>query len=154
MDKRKPVGRTVAELMPFFEALPEAGFCFDIGHARQVDPTMTEAALLLQAFGERLMEVHMSEVNTASRHDPISLNATWAFQKVASAIPWETPIVLEPLIDKGQSELHTEIERAHEALELDRMVASLNSGSSTPHFSPSAAQGRSPAFSAGSAVRT
>ncbi len=62
MDKRKPIGRTVDELAGFFEDLPQAGFCFDIGHARQVDPSMTEAALLLHAFGSRLAEVHMSEV--------------------------------------------------------------------------------------------
>ena len=79
MDKRKAVGRTVEELKPFFAQLPEAGFCFDIGHARQVDPSMTEASLLLRAFAGRLREVHMSEVNTASRHDPISLNAVARF---------------------------------------------------------------------------
>src|SRR4051794_1997340 len=42
MDKRKPVGRTVEELQEFFRDLPAARFCFDIGHARQVDPSMTE----------------------------------------------------------------------------------------------------------------
>ncbi|MBK9169468.1 MAG: hypothetical protein IPM24_18675 [Bryobacterales bacterium] len=93
MDKRKPVGRTVAELEPLFAALPAARFCFDIGHARQVDPSMTEAALLLDAFGDRLAEVHMSEVNAASRHDPISLNAVAAFSRVAGAIREEVPIV-------------------------------------------------------------
>ena len=43
MDKRKPVGRTVQELDRIFQELPDASFCFDIGHARQVAPTMTEA---------------------------------------------------------------------------------------------------------------
>ena len=116
MDKRKPIGRTVLELQACFDLLPEARFCFDIGHARQIDPSMTEAALLLRAFGERLSEVHISEVNTASRHDPISQNAIWAFQKVAYHIPVDIPIILESLIDKGQSELETEIRYAREAL--------------------------------------
>ena len=49
MDKRKPVGRTVSELREVFGLLPAARFCFDIGHARQVDPSMTEASLLLNA---------------------------------------------------------------------------------------------------------
>lgn len=123
MDKRKPVGRTVQELRSFFDLLPEARFCFDIGHARQIDPTMTEAALLLQAFGERLAEVHISEVNTASRHDPISLNASSAFRSVARYIPQDTPIILEPLIDEGQSELDIEIGRARQALTVERPVA-------------------------------
>ena len=39
MDKRKPVGRTVQELREIFRRLPAARFCFDIGHARQVDPS-------------------------------------------------------------------------------------------------------------------
>ena len=123
MDKRKPVGRTVPELGSLFKLLPDAKFCFDIGHARQVDPTMTEATLLLQAFGERLAEVHISEVNTASRHDPISRNATSAFQRVARFIPQETPIILESLIDEGQSEMDVEIRRARQALSVERLVA-------------------------------
>jgi hypothetical protein len=116
MDKRKPVGRNVVELLPFFEALPDARFCFDIGHARQFDPSMTEASLLLQAFGRRLAEVHISEVNTASRHDPISRNAVRAFQAVRAYIPEDIPIILETLIADGQSNIPTEIQRACEAL--------------------------------------
>ncbi|MEZ5354948.1 MAG: hypothetical protein R2762_20115 [Bryobacteraceae bacterium] len=115
MDKRKPVGRTARELESFFLALPEARFCFDIGHARQVDPSMTEAALLLRAFQHRLAEVHMSEVNTASRHDPLSANAVMAFSPVMTDIPEHVPIILESLIDVGQSDVETEIRRAHEA---------------------------------------
>ncbi len=116
MDKRKPVGRNVNEVKPLFDLFPEARFCFDIGHARQVDPSMTEASLLLRAFGDRLAEVHISEVNTASRHDPISRNAVMAFQTVAPYIPEEIPIVLETLIAEGQSDIPTELQRAGEAL--------------------------------------
>lgn len=114
MDKRKPLGRFVKELRQYFEALPQARFCFDIGHARQVDPTMTEAAMLLDVFGARLAEVHMSEVNTASRHDPISVNAVSAFASVAARIPEHVPIILESLIDQGQSDIETEISRARD----------------------------------------
>jgi hypothetical protein len=112
MDKRKPIGRTAAELEQFFVALPSARFCFDIGHARQVDPSMTEAVLLLNAFHDRLAEVHMSEVNTASRHDPLSPNAVMAFSTVMGAIPADVPIILETLIDQGQSDIQTEVRRA------------------------------------------
>jgi hypothetical protein len=123
MDKRKPVGRTVPELRSIFDELPDARFCFDIGHARQVDPSMTEASLLLRAFGERLQQVHMSEVNTASRHDPISRNAVRAFQYVSVYIPEATPIILETLIDEGQSDIQTEVARAREALSRRSFVA-------------------------------
>ena len=114
MDKRKPIGRTVADLRGIFEVLPAARFCFDVGHARQVDPSMTEAALLVHYFQDRLCEVHMSEVNTASRHDPISRYAVSAFSTVMSSIPEDIPIILESLIDEGQSDVETEIQRANE----------------------------------------
>jgi hypothetical protein len=118
MDKRKPVGRSVKELREFFLQLPLARFCFDIGHARQVDPSMTEASLLLSAFSDRLAEVHMSEVNTASRHDPISPNAVMAFSAIAAAIPEEIPIILETLIDEDQSDIQTELQRATDVFAL------------------------------------
>ena len=87
MDKRKPVGRTVAELRKIFSIFPDASLCFDLGHARQVDPTMGQATLILQAFGERLKQVHMSEVNLRSGHDPMSLTAIIAFRKVLASHP-------------------------------------------------------------------
>lgn len=117
MDKRKPVGRKALDLERLFRQFPEAGLCFDIGHARQVDPTMTEAQLILESFSDRLREVHMSEVNTSSRHDPLSVYAMSAFRSVSSLIPDSVPIVLETLIDQGQSDIPTEIDRARRALD-------------------------------------
>jgi hypothetical protein len=116
MDKRKPTGRTASDLTTLFNEFPTARMCFDVGHARQVDPTMLEAKLILEQHRERLAEVHISEVNTASRHDPISDYAIRAFQTVAHLIPQCTPIVLETLIDSGQSTISRELERAAEAL--------------------------------------
>ena len=40
MDDRKITGRTAEELEPHFDRLPDATFCLDLGHARQVDPTL------------------------------------------------------------------------------------------------------------------
>jgi hypothetical protein len=116
MDKRKTVGRTAGELESLFERFPEAGLCFDIGHARQVDPTMVEACRILDRYGHRLKQVHMSEVNTASHHDPMSRYAILAFQKVAGVVPASVPIILETLIDSGQSDVCTEIRNAEMAL--------------------------------------
>ena len=116
MDKRKPVGRTVVELGRIFKELQEARFCFDLGHIRQVDPSMTEAVLILREFGDRLAEVHISEVNTSSRHDPISTSAVRAFKFIANHIPESVPIVIESLIDEGQSDIRTEVESARESL--------------------------------------
>src|SRR5262249_48268602 len=63
MDKRKPIGQTASDLATIFETLPNASFCFDIGHARQVDPTMSEASAILQRFRDRIQQLHVSEVN-------------------------------------------------------------------------------------------
>lgn len=99
-DKRKRTGRTARELARIFEQLPEASLCFDIGHARQVDPTMTEAYLMLRDFGGRLRQVHVSEVSADSRHDVISLGSILAFRKVAHLIPADVPLILETPVDE------------------------------------------------------
>ena len=59
MDKRKSTDRTASELSSIFEKLPSASLCFDLGHARQVDPTMSEAAQILDRFGNRLRQLCM-----------------------------------------------------------------------------------------------
>ena len=63
---------------------------------------------------ETFREVHMSEVNTSSRHDPISFGAIRAFSIISSSIPETVPIILETLIDRGQSEIDPEMTRASE----------------------------------------
>jgi hypothetical protein len=117
MDKRKPVGRTTHELERILERLPEAGLCFDIGHARQVDSTMTEAYLILRDFGSKLRQVHVSEVNTKSKHDPLSYCSILSFQEVANLIPSHIPLILEtPVTEENMA---AEIAKVREALPLD-----------------------------------
>jgi hypothetical protein len=114
MDKRKPIGRNVQELQLVFEKLPDAALCLDIGHARQVDPTMTEACLLLSAFGKKLRQIHLSYVNSVSKHDPLTLGAISSSQLVANLIPPEVPIILETVIQS--CDIPSEIEKALDAL--------------------------------------
>ena len=123
MDKRKPFGRTARELDLIFFQLPDASLCFDIGHARQYDPTMTEACLILREFGRTLRQVHISEVNTASKHDPLSWAPIRAFQAVAHPIPENVPLILETPVELA--DMSAEIEKAHQALTSPRkaMVA-------------------------------
>jgi hypothetical protein len=121
MDKRKPIGRTAEELAQVFDLFPEATLCFDIGHARQVDSTMTEAYLILTSFRKRLQQVHMSEVNTRSKHDPLSVTSILAFQDMADFIPPEIPIILETPVPEEQ--IMREIEKAAEALPVREFVA-------------------------------
>jgi hypothetical protein len=104
MDKRKSVGRYAYELAGLFEQLPQAAFCFDIGHARQVDPSMAEAGAILRQFHDRLRLIHISEVNSQSKHDPLSLSAFLAFKKVTHLIPDNVPVIIESRVTEQQIE--------------------------------------------------
>jgi len=68
MDVRKAGGRTVAELEPVLDALPEAGFCLDVAHVSSVDRTMALGDELLDAFGTRLRHLHVSSLNADGCH--------------------------------------------------------------------------------------
>jgi hypothetical protein len=107
MDKRKPIGRTSTNLERIFEKLPAASFCFDIAHAHQVDPTMTDAYTMVTTFKDRLREIHISSVNTQSQHEGITFEALLSFRKIADLIP-NVPIIIESTIipDKIEAELY------------------------------------------------
>jgi endonuclease IV len=117
MDKRKPIGRTARELESVFKELPEATFCFDIGHARQLDLTMTEAYMILRAFGSKLRQVHVSEVNSRSKHGPLSYSSMLAFREVAHLIPAGVPLILETPI--GEEAMESEIAKVRDAIPID-----------------------------------
>lgn len=102
MDRRKSSGRTVRELGRIFEVLPEASFCFDVGHAHQVDRTMNDAWMLLRELGARLGQVHVSEVAASGRHDPLSHSAVAAFQKIAAWVPAGVPLIVESPAASGE----------------------------------------------------
>jgi hypothetical protein len=121
MDKRKPVGQTADDLAKFFEVLPNASLCFDIGHARQVDPTMSEASAILLRFAGRIQQLHVSEVNSQSRHDRLSLESILAFQRVSHLLPADIPVILESRVE--EAEIEEEINRASDALSPDHQLA-------------------------------
>jgi hypothetical protein len=114
MDKRKPIGRTVEELTSVFEELPDASLCLDLGHARQVDATMTEAYLIAKAYESKIRQVHVSEVNTCSKHDRLSFSSIRAFQLVSELIPESVPLIIESVIEGW--EIPDELRRVEEAL--------------------------------------
>ena len=77
---------------------------------------MTEAYFILRTFGNRLRQVHVSEVNTRSTHDPLSFTSVLAFRQVAELIPENVPLILETPVCEGQIESEMAIVR--EALPL------------------------------------
>ena len=110
MDKRKEIGRTAVEMRACFDRLPDAGLCFDIGHARQVDPSLVEGRRILEQFSDRLRQLHISEVGSDSTHDRISWGAAKSFSTLASMIPSQVPIVIESVVRADQ--IANEIARA------------------------------------------
>lgn len=121
MDKRKEKGRTVEELTSTLEKLPEASICLDLGHARQVDRTMTDAYFLLKEFQSRIVQIHISEVNTTSHHDPLSWGAVFSFQRIARWIPPQVPIIVESIV--AEDEIETQVEMTRHAVKPPRTPA-------------------------------
>lgn len=114
MDLRKSTGRFAAELASIFEDLPEARLCLDLGHSRQTDPTMTEAFRILRGFGDRLVELHLSEVDAAGQHAPLSVASISAYQEIARHLSDGVPVILEsPVAFDG---IQAEVQKALEAL--------------------------------------
>jgi Xylose isomerase-like TIM barrel len=108
MDARKKTGRTANELYEFFDDLPQARLCFDIAHARQVDPTMTEAACILEEFGDRLAQVHLSEIDGRGVHFGMSLSAELAYEQFSDII-FQVPVILESIVN--EEDIESEIDK-------------------------------------------
>lgn len=97
MDARKDAGRTADELQPLFDALPEAGFCFDVPHAWSVDPSMDVGHELLNRFTSRLRHLHISSVSGECRHEPLTAEHEELFAPLLARcrdVPWilEAPL--------------------------------------------------------------
>jgi hypothetical protein len=109
MDRRKSTGRSVGELNRVFEFLPKARMCFDLGHARQVDPSMIGAYQLLTMFADRIIQLHVSEVDTFNRHDVISRAAEMAFFQIRQFVPKTAVLILESRVE--ESEIRNEADK-------------------------------------------
>lgn len=118
-----PVAGRSASWRPPSEELPDARLCFDVAHARQVDTSLTEAFLILERFGERLAQVHLSEVATSARHNRLSRAAILAFQELAPLIPADVPVILESPVE--EDEIDDELARAEDALPLPGPAAAV-----------------------------
>ena len=96
MDNREGTfGKNIEEMEQMFDKLPDASMCFDIGHARQVDPTMELARDLCVKFEEKVKEIHLSKINPFTYgHNPIDDSTLEAFSKVTDILP-SCPIILE-----------------------------------------------------------
>lgn len=69
---------------------------------------------MLKAFQQRMVQVHVSEVNSSSQHDPVSYAAQIAFREVSNLIPTNIPLIVESRVNS--TAIGTEIRRVREAL--------------------------------------
>jgi len=97
MDRRKSFGRSAEELRHWFDILPESSLCLDLAHAHQFDRTMTEAYRILRSYKDRICQLHVSELDSAGHHFPLSFGSMKAFAEVAAMIPETAPIIIESL---------------------------------------------------------
>jgi hypothetical protein len=90
MDTRKTFGQDADDLASLFAVLPEAGLCLDVAHAGAVDPTMDLAHELLDRFGARLRQLHVSSL-VDGEHVPLTEQDAERFQPVLRRcvdVPW------------------------------------------------------------------
>jgi Xylose isomerase-like TIM barrel len=91
MDVRKPAGQTADELAAYFDELPDAGLCFDVAHAKSVDPSMAEGERILDAFCDRLRHVHLSSLDDDCHHVPLTERDELLFASLLGRcrdVPW------------------------------------------------------------------
>lgn len=91
MDAQKPGGRDVDELEPYFVELPEARFCLDLAHVKTVDPTMELGHTLVDAFGKRLCELHVSGIDDECGHVAFTFSDIELYEPVLRRcrhVPW------------------------------------------------------------------
>jgi hypothetical protein len=91
MDSRKAGGRTADELVPYFAALPAAGLCLDVAHARDVDPTLAGAHDLLDRYACRLRHLHVSSLDADGHHVSLRADDEEAFRPILRRcrdVPW------------------------------------------------------------------
>ncbi len=118
MDRRKAIGRTAGELKDLFKQLPKARLCLDVAHARQLDTTLMLLWDIVRSFSDRIGEVHISELDSRCRHQPMSRGAMMDFQQVLGRGLRQAPVIVESMLDSHRTSLRMhEFEMAKEALE-------------------------------------
>jgi hypothetical protein len=68
MDVQKAFGRDVADIATVLDAFPAAGFCLDVAHVRTNDTSLRLGHELLDRFGDRLRQVHVSGIEPDGTH--------------------------------------------------------------------------------------
>jgi sugar phosphate isomerase/epimerase len=98
MDNQKSDGRFPDELERVFSACPEAGFCLDVAHVWTHDSTLRLADELLERFGERLRQVHLSGIEPDAVHRPTTADDLARYAPVVAHCG-DVPLILETVLE-------------------------------------------------------
>lgn len=98
MDVTKRYGKDVADLAEVFAAFPQSGFCLDVAHVWTNDPTLRLGHDLIDAFGDRLRQLHVSGIEPDGRHRPTTTVDIALYEPLldrCGGVPWllETELV-------------------------------------------------------------
>jgi sugar phosphate isomerase/epimerase len=100
MDNQKRFGQKVPDLRSIFDSYPEAGFCLDVAHVWTNDRTLRLAHDLIESFGPRLRQLHVSGINPDGTHRPTTSADLDLYQPVLARcdhVPW----LLEEELSEG-----------------------------------------------------
>jgi hypothetical protein len=98
MDVAKPFGRSVEDLQRVFADHPEAGFCLDVAHVWTNDRSLQLGHDLIDAFGGRLRQVHVSGIHPDGTHrttTELDLKLYRPLLERCSGVPWILEAVTE-----------------------------------------------------------
>jgi hypothetical protein len=91
MDVNKQFGVWPPELADVFERLPDAGFCLDVAHVWTNDTSLALGHELLDAFGDRLRQLHVSGIELDGTHretTPADLELYAPLLERCGHVPW------------------------------------------------------------------
>jgi hypothetical protein len=98
MDAGKRFGRSVDDLRGVFAAHPVAGFCLDVAHVWTCDRTLRLGQELLDEFGDRLRELHVSGIEPDGTHRTTTqadLDLYRPLLERCTGVPWILEAVIQ-----------------------------------------------------------
>lgn len=99
MDIGKSFGRSVADLQEVFDRWPDAGFCLDVAHVWTNDASLALGHDLIDAFGERLSQLHVSGTEPDGTHRTTTAADLALYRPLlgrCAAVAWILETVVEP----------------------------------------------------------
>jgi hypothetical protein len=107
---------------------------------------MTEAFRILRDFSDRICQLHISELDSAGHHFPLSYGSIQAFSEISHQIPTDSAVILESLnplhgVEENLQKdwMEREIKRAESAIGYGEIPAGVRVSSKSLVLSPASA---------------